>query len=242
MARRFQRPPPRLLLTEVFRALVERRQGRRYIENFRPVVAGDGHPVMVIPGFLSTDDACVSLRGFIRKIGYTAYPWGLGRNIGDLSEVTALQARIADIARSHHQPVSLIGWSLGGIYAREAARDLGESVRQVITLGSPFGDVLNSGYVAWVYELMKSEKAKRANDGRLKHTSDPVPVRSTALFSRVDGVVAWQACQEPEEDQLRRNIEVRSSHLGMSFNIQTLQAVASQLAPDPSTNHPPSAS
>lgn len=218
-----------LLLTEVFRALREYREAQQFIQRMPPPGDRSGHPVIVIPGYLTTDSACVSLRRFVDQLGCTALGWGQGRNHGRLDEVDRLGQYIARTAEQHGQAVTLIGWSLGGIYAREAARGSADAVAQVITLGSPFCDVLHSGYPGLVYELVKSEKEKRANADMIARAATPVPVRSTAMYSRTDGVVAWQACQEPAESERHRNAEVQSSHLGMLFNTQSLQVIADQL-------------
>jgi pimeloyl-ACP methyl ester carboxylesterase len=118
---------------------------------------GKGRPVMVIPGFLATDWSTVILRRTLEAAGYRAYGWGLGMNLGARHDL--LERMEAQLARAaHHGPVSLVGWSLGGIYARELAKRRPDQVAKVITLGSPFsGDVRANN--AWrLYELINDHK------------------------------------------------------------------------------------
>src|SRR5215212_8713753 len=100
---------------------------------------GDGHPVVVLPGLLADDASTRTLRTVLRKLGYDAHGWGLGRNIGPTAAcVTGTRDLLDRLSDKHQRRVSLIGWSLGGIFARDLARRSPDSVRQVITLGSPF--------------------------------------------------------------------------------------------------------
>jgi pimeloyl-ACP methyl ester carboxylesterase len=194
---------------------------------------GDGHGVLVLPGFLASDRSTRTLRRYLRRLGYQVRGWDLGRNLGPTDQVLdQLPEVLIAHARTTGGPVSIIGWSLGGIFAREIARQDPASVRQVITLGSPFG-----------ITDPRQSRADRAYRRRARlHAADRVPppevimqpitVPSTAVFSRRDGIVAWQSCIEPET-ALHDNVEVRCSHLGFGVDPATLWLIANRLAQPP---------
>ena len=133
-------PPPHALLalTEAHRAVVEvvtLGLSRRLLER---APRGDGHPVMVLPGFLGADGYNAGFRRYLTRLGYAVHGWGLGRNLGPREGVLeSLEARITFLSERYEGPISLVGHSLGGIFARELARAFPERVRQVISLGSP---------------------------------------------------------------------------------------------------------
>ncbi len=194
----------------------------------RKLPRGDGHPVMVFPGMAAGDLATLPLRRFLRRLGYAAEAWGQGVNLGPRSGVIE---RCADdvqrfVAR-HGRPASLIGWSLGGLYAREMAKLRPESTRCVITLGTPFTGPPKATNAWRLYELLSGD---RVGDPRLMaHVRRPPPVPTTSIFSRSDGVVSWR-CSLNEPGPLAENIEVPSSHVGMSMNPLALYAIADRLA------------
>jgi pimeloyl-ACP methyl ester carboxylesterase len=191
---------------------------------------GDGHPVLVLPGLLAGDVSTTLLRGFLLSLGYQTHGWGLGRNVGPTADVVAgLPQALEKLALRVGGPISVIGWSLGGIYARELARRRPELVRQVITLGSPFA--------------IRDRRQSRANRTFERHAhkhaehfdipsavlSAPVQVPATAVYSRRDGVVDWRGCIDSPGPR-RQNIEVRCSHLGFGHDAATLWVVADRLA------------
>ncbi len=166
---------------------------------------GDGHPVLVIPGWMASDRSTAILRGFLGTLGYRTHGWNLERNEGPTPEIQeGLVRRLSEIRQRGGHTVSLIGWSLGGIYARELARRYPSDVRQVITLGSPFRGV--------------GERFRPA-----------LSVPATAIYSRTDGVVAWQRCID-DRGPRRENIEVDSSHIGMGHHPRVLLIIADRLA------------
>jgi pimeloyl-ACP methyl ester carboxylesterase len=192
---------------------------------------GDGHGVLLLPGLMADDLSNQALRAYLTSLGYVTRGWGLGRNIGPTDAVLdGMPVLLQDMAAATGGPVSLVGWSLGGIYARELARDHPHLVRQVITLGSPFALVDP--------RQSRAEPAFRRRSRRHAHSdrvpgrdqlSRPIPVPSTAIYSRSDGIVHWRACmQEPAAD--RENIEVACAHLGFGVDPATLWAVADRLA------------
>lgn len=177
---------------------------------------GDGHPVLILPGMLADDGSTFVLRRYLQALGYQVHPWKLGRNWGPSTAIReGIRTRFKELSDRYQRRVSIVGWSLGGIYAREIAREFPALTRQVITLGSPFG----AGY------RIEGEPSP-ALAARLL-PAPPVPC--TAIYSKSDGVVPWQACLEQEGPQTD-NIEVQASHIGMGVNALVLWAVADRLA------------
>jgi hypothetical protein len=191
---------------------------------------GDGHGVLVLPGLLASDSSTAVLRRFLRLIGYQVRGWNLGRNIGPTDEVLdGLPVQLAELADQTGGPVSVIGWSLGGIYARELARQRAGAVRRVITLGSPFA--LTDPRQSHADRAYQRRSGRHASDRvpTREQVSRPISVPSTAIYSRRDGIVSWRACIEPETD-LHQNVEVRCAHLGFGVDPATLWLIADRLA------------
>lgn len=194
---------------------------------------GDGHPVMVLPGFAATDCGTFLLRHFLSRLGYQVFPWNLGWNLdqhsaGENGEYVA--QRIDAIAEQAGRKVSLVGWSLGGVIAREAARRDPSQLRQVITLGSPFAGNPSATSLAIMYELITGNRlSSPEHRERYRNGHAPLPVPSSAIFSKSDGAVAWQNCVS-EPDSITENIEVHASHSGFSASPAVFYAVADRLA------------
>ncbi len=200
---------------------------------------GDGHGVLVIPGFLASDFSTTVLRRFIRRLGYRVAGWNLGRNRGPTEQVLGqLPRELSALAERTGRPVSLIGWSLGGIYARELARRSPEQVRQVITLGSPFA--LTDARQSHADRAYRRRARLHATQGvpTPEQVAQPIGVPSTAVYSRNDGIVAWQACIAPESE-LHENVEVRCAHLGFGTDPATLWVIADRLAAAPGRGREP---
>jgi pimeloyl-ACP methyl ester carboxylesterase len=223
-------PAVGLLLTEPARALA----GLASLPLAAPWLAlaprGDGHAVLVLPGMLASDSSTAVLRGFLRALGYQTQGWDLGRNVGPTAEVLdGLPRVLAGLASQSGGAVSVIGWSLGGIYARELARQHPALVRRVITLGSPFALIdPRQSHADRAFQrrtrLYATERVPTREELRR-----PIAVPSTAVYSRRDGIVAWQACIEPESG-LHQNVEVRCAHLGFGVDPATLWLIADRLA------------
>lgn len=224
-----KRPSLGLYFTEGFRAIKERVNSIQFRKKYQPKQQGDGHPVLVVPGFMTNDVSCKAIRNFVARIGYTPYPWGLGRNYANLEDLEVLKSSMETIYKKHGVPMSIIGWSLGGVYARELAKANPSMVRQVITLGSPFGGLQEPNNAAWIYNLIKGKKAKEIDQELVNSLPNPAPVPTTALYSKKDGIVSFRVCQELKEDATHQNVEVQSSHLGMGFNKEVLQIIAERL-------------
>ena len=190
--------------------------------------AGDGHPVLVFPGLGAGDVTTVVIRRFLRDLGYPAHAWEQGLNFGPRPGVLeACIERIRQLRAEHGRPVSLIGWSLGGVYARELAKMMPDDVRQVITLGSPFTGNPKATNAWRVYQLVSGEKEVDA--ARFAALKETPKVPTTSIYSRTDGVVAWQ-CSVEQETATSENIEVHASHVGMGMNPTALYAIADRLA------------
>ena len=222
------RPPSKWLLLMEARALPE--LGAFYASRpfWRWLPPGDGHPVMVLPGMAADDISTRPLRSLLRRLGYSAHGWRMGRNVGNSGLSQPLRERILELrARHQGQRVSLIGWSLGGIYARELAKLEPDAVRQVITLGSPFTGDPNASNVAAIYRRLSGKKPKV--EPRWLGLRQPPPVPTSSIYSRSDGIVAWPCCINERAPQVE-NIEVEASHCGLGHHPLVLYAIADRLA------------
>jgi pimeloyl-ACP methyl ester carboxylesterase len=222
------RPPSKLLLaSEGGRALLEYYATLATLPILRSAPRGDGHSVLIFPGLAASDASTLTLREFIRAQGYNAHEWGLGLNLGPREGVLdACLHRVKKLRTESGGKVSLIGWSLGGIYAREMAKLAAEDVRCVITLGTPFTGSPKATNAWRVYELASGERIDTMDDRQFE---SPPPVPTTSIFSRTDGVVAWQCSLERETSRVE-NIEVEASHIGLGAHPAVIYAIADRLA------------
>ncbi|MFK4084891.1 esterase/lipase family protein [Kribbella sp. NPDC020789] len=218
-------------LTEPGRSVVDLGQLATARAVLRNAPRGDGHPVLVLPGLLASDTSTGSLRGFLRRLGYWAHGWKLGRNLGPTPAVVeGIRNRLQELANRHQSPVSLIGWSLGGIYARELARQLPHHVRDVITLGSPFrldGPVDMPAYR--VFRMFSAFHDPQAAVPPPEHTRPALVMPATSVYSVRDGIVPWQFCVDMPGPR-RQNVAVTGSHLGYGHNPAVLWLAADRLA------------
>jgi pimeloyl-ACP methyl ester carboxylesterase len=193
----------------------------------RRLPQGDGHPVLVFPGMGANDVTTVPLRSFLGSLGYVTQAWGQGFNFGPRRGVLKRCADdVRELAQRHGQPVSLVGWSLGGLYAREMAKELPDHTRCVITLGTPFTGHPRATNGWRVFEILSGQKAHDPELSARLRQAPPVP--TTSIYSRTDGIVSWQ-CSINEPSAQAENIEVRGSHTGMGMNPLALYAVADRL-------------
>ena len=189
---------------------------------------GDGHPVMVLPGLIAGDESTLLLRRFLAGRGYAVHGWGLGRNLGPRDGIEAGMFRLLETLYAREdRKVSLVGWSLGGAYARLLAAKRPDLVRCVVTMGSPFSAGPHSTNAWRIYELVSGKSADDAD--HWKHVSGTPLVPTTSIFSRSDGIVAWQGSQERVGPQ-SENIEVHASHLGLASNPSVLFVLADRLS------------
>jgi dienelactone hydrolase len=191
---------------------------------------GDGHPVLALPGFLASDLSMAPMRRYLSELGYDTYAWRMGRNTGGIARMrAALRDRLAEIHSASGRKVSVVGWSLGGVYARDLALQAPDMVRSVVTLGSPFANDVRATNATRLYEALSGEGVEDNPELRAAISGDlPVPV--TSIYSRSDGIVNWRTCLLRPSDTAE-NIEVHlASHVGLGVNPAALWAVADRLA------------
>jgi pimeloyl-ACP methyl ester carboxylesterase len=221
-------PPSRLLQLLEGRALLELGATVSMWPWLALAPRGDGHPVLVLPGLVASDLSTRVLRRYLRERGYRVHGWGQGRNLGLRDGVeTKLFERLDALHARYGQKVSLVGWSLGGLYARVLAKHRPEAVRDVITLGSPFAGSPRSTNAWRVYEWASGQKS----DDPMAHERlrGKLKVPATSIYSRTDGIVAWPSSID-ETSATSENIEVIASHLGLGVHPAVLFAVADRLA------------
>jgi pimeloyl-ACP methyl ester carboxylesterase len=191
---------------------------------------GDGHPVLTLPGLLASDLSMAPMRRYLRELGYDTYAWKMGRNIGGFSRMrAALRDRLAEIHAGTGRKVSIVGWSLGGVYARDLALQAPDLVRCVVTLGSPFANDVRATNATRLYEALSGEAVEDESELR-KAIAGDLPVPATSIYSRTDGIVNWRTCLQRPSDTAE-NIEVYlASHTGLGVNAAALWAVADRLA------------
>ncbi len=191
---------------------------------------GDGHPVLALPGFLATDLSMVPMRRYLRELGYDAQAWQMGRNTGGVAKMrAALLDRLSAIHTATGRKVSIVGWSLGGVYARDLALQAPDLVRCVVTLGSPFAGDVRATNARRLYEALSGETVGQHSELREAIAGD-LPVPATSIYSRSDGIVNWRTCLV-RPSASAENIEVYlASHTGLGVNAAALWAVADRLA------------
>lgn len=229
--------PPSLLhaLTEAPRVIQE--IGLLYASDrwLKKAPKGDGHGVMLLPGFLSSDKDNRALIAYLNFLGYQATGWGLDTNLGPhLETVEHLQKNFEQHYESSGGKLTLIGHSLGGVYARELARNFPDMVRQVITLGTPFGEGREHATItAKLYKKLNPESdqvLERIEEKKLLAIVPPVPTSS--VYSRTDGIVSWELSVQLKGHEQSENIEVLGSHCGMALNPTVWLLLADRLQQD----------
>ncbi len=220
--------PSRLLQLLELRASWELAAGVVALPWLRLAPRGDGHPVLVLPGLVASDRSTRPLRNFLAGRGYEVHGWGLGRNYGPRPNVEdAMLATVDRLQAKSGRKVSLIGHSLGGAYARLLAAQRPDAVRSVITLGSPIAGHPRSSNAWRIYEFTSGKSSLDAR--RWQQVTQAPRVPTTAIYSRSDGVVAWQNSVERSGPHTE-SIEVFSSHVGMAVHPAVLYALADRLA------------
>ena len=227
-------PPSRLLaFSELHRAMFEFATLPLATPFLYTAPRGDGHPVLLLPGFMASDRSMRVMRRYLRRMGYDVYKWELGHNLGPRATGVngeLLFERLAEIHKATGEKVSLVGWSLGGAMARHMSVHVPEHVRQVITLGSPLRGNGRATSVWRVYEAATGEKIRSERIREQMADIAGVPeVPTTAIYSKADGVVPWQNCRVTKTD-ISENVEVYGSHCGLGVNGPVLMVVADRLA------------
>jgi triacylglycerol esterase/lipase EstA (alpha/beta hydrolase family) len=223
-------PPPKLFLLLESRAALEFGHLLLTRNKLRQLPRGDGHPVLFVPGFGATDGSMRVMRKIFSQLGYSTYGWGLGRNVGMNKRIKeGLSRRLEEIFTRHGQKVTLIGWSLGGVYVREMARASPQLVRRVITLGSPINGHPEANNVSALFHFVNRNKKINLDWDGFQKRRIPPPVPCTAISSKTDGIVAWR-CSQEEPAPNTENVKVVSSHFGLAVNAQVIKVVAERLA------------
>lgn len=191
---------------------------------------GGGRPVVVYPGYGTGDASTAPLRAYLRGLGYDVHGWNLGRNRGDMHAViTPVLDQVRALAREHGQTVALVGWSLGGVIAREVAREHPELVARVVTFGTPVVGGPKYTAVAGIYRERGVDLDQLERDLQALETERPLRVPVTAIYSAEDRVVAWQACVDTSSAGVE-HVELRGTHTGLGFNPDVYRIVADRLA------------
>jgi pimeloyl-ACP methyl ester carboxylesterase len=226
-------PPLSLAWLEPFRAMGEFAALLAASPVLMTAKRGDGHSVLVLPGFSATDLSTTCLRAYLTYLGYRSEEWSLGRNLGYRmlgKEQARLRARVEEVAADSGQKISIIGWSLGGVMARQMAREHPELIRQVITLGAPFTGDPRATSIRGYYELASGERLDAPETRLAWEANRAAPtVPATSIYSKTDGITAWRNCLE-EESETAENIEIFGSHMGLTVNPMALYAIADRLA------------
>ena len=225
------RPPHRLLaLAEPGRAMSELASFYALRPLLRLLPKGDGHGVLVLPGFMAGDASTRPLRSLLEDLGYDARGWKLGRNVRvDNARVAAMMGCVDQILEDTGRPVSLVGWSLGGVFARELAKQAPEKVRQVISLGSPISDDRGHTNARRLFEWLNGREPEPMQEGRFQALAEAPPVPTTSIYTRTDGVVHWRGSIQADGSE-NENIEVVASHCGLGVNPAAIYAIADRLA------------
>ena len=224
------RPPSLFLMLAEARGLFELNSSLLLSPLLLRAPRGDGHPVLALPGFLASDISMAPMRRYLKELGYDAHAWNMGRNLGGIA---AKRGALRDLVRRIHEStgrkVSLVGWSLGGVYARDLALQVPEMVRSVITLGSPFANDIRATNATRLYEALSGETVDDNPKIREAIAGD-LPVPATSIYSRTDGIVNWHTSLL-RPSATAENIEVYfASHIGLGVNPASLWAVADRLA------------
>ena len=224
-------PPPLGPLWREAMAIADvRRRFARAGQPTRAVAVADGPPLMVIPGFLAGDMSTEVLRAHLSQAGYEVHGWGQGINMGaSEARLAHLSKDVSRLARRRGRPVRLVGWSLGGLYAREIAKRIPDEVSRVVTLGSPFSGDPRANRVWWLYEWINGHPVDNPPIDCDLPAKPPVP--TIALWSRDDGIVA-ASCARGQPHEADAAIELSCCHIGFTFEPEALEAVVAALSDD----------
>ncbi len=219
-------PPHPLKVLLELRAFPEYCMGLSALPWARCLPRGDGHPVLVLPGFLSDKASTFHLRWLVSRLGYKVYDWKQGRNVGPVGHMEDyVLERIDTITRRNGRKPTLLGWSLGGVYARVIAHEAPDKVRSIITMGSP----VRFPHRSTADRLYDQISGQLEHPEYLQRIAAAPAVPATAILSRLDGIVNWQACVT-EESMQAENVRLHGSHCGLGYNPAVFLIVADRLA------------
>ena len=225
----FQAPSLALLAAEPLRAFLDfcsAKVGTLHL------VEGDAHPVIVYPGLGAGPLTTAQLRGHLQSCNFRVHDWDLGVNRGPDGHLDAWLPGLVERVRALHERyegrVSLVGWSLGGIYAREIAKLCPDAVRQVITLATPHRSVAGANHAGTILKMLGGDTSQLTPELEARFVERP-PVPITSIYSKSDGMVSWRGCLEARGEQVE-NVAVDASHLGMPTHPDVMRIVADRLA------------
>jgi pimeloyl-ACP methyl ester carboxylesterase len=193
---------------------------------------GDGHSVITLPGFMASNRSTKPMRDLLSDLGYDAHGWDSGRNVRvNEALIDRLEAQISRLYKDSGRKVSLIGWSLGGVLARELAKLQPDKTRLVMSLGSPISDDRNHTNAARLFQFFNGEEPEKIRGGQFRGLNIAPPVPTTSVFTKTDGIVHWRgSVQEPTIEAPSENIVVYASHCGLGVNPSVMVAMADRLA------------
>jgi pimeloyl-ACP methyl ester carboxylesterase len=201
-----------------------------YSASLSTAAKGDRRPVILVPGYMADDNSMWPLKRYLKFLGYRVYDSGMGRNHGSVNKDTQLLGKRCErVSTELDTPVTLIGWSLGGVLTREAARLFPSNVREVITMGTPIIGGPKFTSIGKIYA--KSKNLNMQEFELMVHQRNSIGLDQpiTSIYSKTDGVVGWQASIDIYNDHAR-NIEVVSSHLGLGVHPKVWRIIAGTLA------------
>ena len=224
------RPPHRFWTFTEGRALFE--LGAFYAS--RPMLTslpkGDGHSVIVMPGFMASNSSTAPMRSVLGELGYDAHGWDSGRNVKvNEALINKLEKQLTRVHRTSGRKVSLVGWSLGGVLSRELAKLHPDKVRLVMSLGSPISDDRNHTNAARLFKFFNGDEPERMRDGQFRGLDVAPPVPTTSILTKTDGVVHWRGSVQAEGEHPTENIVVYASHIGLGVNPSVMIAMADRL-------------
>ena len=224
-------PPGRLDALQELRLPVDMLRWAPSLLTMKARPAAHPRTAILLPGFGAGPRSMRVMESFLRRRGHRVRDWGLGVNNGDARKFRVqLESIVEESTAAYGEPVVLVGWSLGGYIAREYAREHPEGVRRIVTLGSPvIGGPRYTATSEWYrsqgHDLVEMERAVKSR------YATPLRVPVTAIYSKRDGIVAWQACIDKWSPDVR-HIEVSETHIGLGFSPCVLELVADEIARD----------
>ena len=238
--------PPRLRdsMLELSKFIAEFSTGTLLGPLLKTLPRGDGHTIMTLPGFMGADGSTSRLRKMLNDLGYKAVPWGLGRNASEvrsqniddfLEHRSKMEDRIAERVEREYiasgSKVTLVGWSLGGLYAVALAHRFPHMIRQVITLGTPYGDPRGTALYTVMGNLYDNDVDEAALERWVAHTyrGGELRVPVLALYSETDGIVGTGIARCQGDPRYVTNMSVMASHVGFPFNPLVFAVIANHL-------------
>lgn len=192
---------------------------------------GDGHSVLVLPGFMATNTSTAPMRRLLSGLGYDAHGWESGRNLKvNETMLRSLDAQLTRLFEQSERKVSIIGWSLGGVLAREIAKLHPEKVRLVVSLGSPLSNDRGYSSASHLFELLNGKEPELIQDGKFDALHEAPPVPTTSILTKTDGIVHWHASVQEAGEHPSENIVVHASHCGLGVNPSVMIALADRLS------------